>query len=283
MAILNKALFITIILSHHLIFNRIHSTIALVHCQPNIESTHKIFMHLVCKIGILIYNFRCTLGELIMKNEISKRLKEVIAYKKISYNTLQQLTGIPKSAIQRYAAGDTEKLPIDRVIILAKVLNVSPKYLLGWEPYKEMKDDAALTDFFPIAYYEIQNYEIGEFSTSCVFVPKKFIDKRENLLALKIMDDSMNHIFLPDSIVIVEKIPLEEPIADGTIVSVLIEDQCYIRRVYFDKDSCTFLADSSNRKYVPVTEKTSHVTIFGKVIWHMNPDNISDYYDEMSK
>lgn len=218
-----------------------------------------------------------------MKNEISKRLKEVIEYKKISYTVLQQLTGIPKSAIQRYASGDTEKLPIDRVIVLAKVLNVSPKYLLGWEPFKEMQNEQAMSDFFPIAYYEIQNYEAGEFSVNCVYVPKKFIEKKDNLIALKLADDSMNHIFPPNSIVIIEKISSFDDIDDGTIVSVMIHDKCFIRRVYFDKEISIFLADSSNKKYVPITEKASQVTIFGKVIWHMNPDNISDYYDEMPK
>ena len=43
------------------------------------------------------------------------------------------MTGIPKSALQRYATGETEKIPINRLQIIAKALNVSAEYLMGWD------------------------------------------------------------------------------------------------------------------------------------------------------
>jgi len=49
------------------------------------------------------------------------------------------MTGIPKSAIQRYATGETEKIPLDRLELLAQALGISSAYLMGWE---EMMDDA---------------------------------------------------------------------------------------------------------------------------------------------
>lgn len=66
-------------------------------------------------------------------SEISERLLSIILEKEYSYGELSRLTGIPKSAIQRYATGETEKIPIDRLEALAAALGVSSAYLMGWE------------------------------------------------------------------------------------------------------------------------------------------------------
>lgn len=71
-------------------------------------------------------------------SEISERLLAAITEKNYSYGELSGLTGIPKSAIQRYATGETEKIPMDRLALLASALGVSDRYLMGWES----KDDS---------------------------------------------------------------------------------------------------------------------------------------------
>ncbi len=63
----------------------------------------------------------------------SERILKIIKEKNISYGDLSKLTAIPKSALQRYATGETSKIPLDRLETIAKVLNVSPAYLMGWE------------------------------------------------------------------------------------------------------------------------------------------------------
>lgn len=52
-----------------------------------------------------------------------------------SYGELSELTGIPKSALQRYATGQTGKIPAERIEIIAKALNTTPAFLLGWDSY----------------------------------------------------------------------------------------------------------------------------------------------------
>lgn len=66
-------------------------------------------------------------------SDISKRLFNAIQEKGFSYGELAKMTGIPKSAIQRYATGQTPKIPMDRLQMLADVLHVSAQYLMGWE------------------------------------------------------------------------------------------------------------------------------------------------------
>ena len=66
-------------------------------------------------------------------NEIAQRLYTLIQQKQLSYGELAALTGIPKSAIQRYATGTTEKIPLDRINRLAAALGVSSSALTGWQ------------------------------------------------------------------------------------------------------------------------------------------------------
>lgn len=66
-------------------------------------------------------------------SDISKRILDIILSKEISYGELSDKTGIPKSALQRYATGQTEKIPIDRLEIIARAIGTTAAYLMGWE------------------------------------------------------------------------------------------------------------------------------------------------------
>lgn len=83
-------------------------------------------------------------------SEISERLLAEITEKGYSYGELSKLTGIPKSAIQRYATGETEKIPIPRLQQLASVLGVPSSYFFGWtnkdgSPVEERREFAMQT------------------------------------------------------------------------------------------------------------------------------------------
>lgn len=68
-----------------------------------------------------------------MSNNVSERLMAAITKSELSYVDLEKLSGVPKSAINRYASGATDKIPIDRLVLIAKALNVDPAYLMGWQ------------------------------------------------------------------------------------------------------------------------------------------------------
>ena len=66
-------------------------------------------------------------------SETSIRILNLLAENNMSYGELSAKTKIPKSALQRYATGETEKIPIDRLKLIADALGTSSSYLLGWE------------------------------------------------------------------------------------------------------------------------------------------------------
>ena len=66
-------------------------------------------------------------------NEISKRLQQFYEQSGLSYADLALRTGVPKSALQRYISGTTEKIPMDRLEKLAYALDTTPQVLMGWQ------------------------------------------------------------------------------------------------------------------------------------------------------
>ena len=77
--------------------------------------------------------------------EVSSRILAIMTAKGISYGELAKRTGIPKSALQRYATGQTNKIPVDRVEAIAKALNVDPTLLFGWVSLPSIGEDANAT------------------------------------------------------------------------------------------------------------------------------------------
>lgn len=65
--------------------------------------------------------------------DIIKRIKERRMKLGLSYQDLAEKTGISKSTLQRYETGFIKNLPIDKLEILAKSLNTTPGYLMGWD------------------------------------------------------------------------------------------------------------------------------------------------------
>lgn len=52
--------------------------------------------------------------------------------------------GVSPATIYRYEKGDIEKVPVDSLAELAKILQTTPAYLMGWE---SQADQAEINDF----------------------------------------------------------------------------------------------------------------------------------------
>ena len=70
-------------------------------------------------------------------SDMSARIAKAFTNKGYTYGDLSEITGIPKSALQRYVTGVTEKIPIPRLESIAHALDTTPQYLMGWtdDPY----------------------------------------------------------------------------------------------------------------------------------------------------
>lgn len=81
----------------------------------------------------------------------SERIKSLIEQSGRSYQDLEQITGIKKSSLQRYASGVTTKIPLDVIEKLSIAFNVSQEYLMGWEEKEKYPSEPELTEVEKLA------------------------------------------------------------------------------------------------------------------------------------
>ena len=121
----------------------------------------------------------------------SQRILKSIENSHLSYGELSNITGIPKSALQRYATGETEKVPIDRIEAIAKATHVSAAYLMGWENtctynisnfQKHTENEKALLDNFSKLNFKGEEEAIKRVR-ELIFVPE-YTENQEELWEL---------------------------------------------------------------------------------------------------
>lgn len=71
---------------------------------------------------------------------IGLRIKERRKELKMSADELGKKLGKDRSTIYRYEKGDIENLPLDILEPIAKALETTPQYLMGWEKIEKKAD-----------------------------------------------------------------------------------------------------------------------------------------------
>jgi transcriptional regulator with XRE-family HTH domain len=74
------------------------------------------------------------------KMNIGQRIKERRKELKMSADELGKRLGKDRSTIYRYEKGDIENLPLDILEPIAKALETTPQYLMGWEKVQKNND-----------------------------------------------------------------------------------------------------------------------------------------------
>jgi len=88
--------------------------------------------------------------------KVSYRILKAIEKSGMTYEELSKLTKISKSALQRYATGGTDKIPIDCAEAIAVALGISPVALVGWDT----KFDAKSAVLSPSIYISAEQQEL---------------------------------------------------------------------------------------------------------------------------
>lgn len=125
--------------------------------------------------------------------DIANRMKRRRIDLEYSYKDLEKITGITASTLQRYETGSINKLPIDKLEVIAKALKVNPSYLMGWEDDKgySLLDKSKSRD--PISQLsKKQKFEYDKFMEDAVYY---FNDETVSDEDKKKLLDSLNNIF----------------------------------------------------------------------------------------
>lgn len=208
-----------------------------------------------------------------MKSSFQDRMQEVMSNRNITQSELSKATGITQSSISDWMRG--KYLPKqDKVDIIAKALDVTPSYLMGWSnsddvdltkikgiiPIKKVRRIPILGQIAcgnPILAEE--NY-IGYFTSDDKYLDSDF--------CLYTKGDSMTGAEIDDGdLVFIKK---QSDVDDGEIAAVLIDDEATLKRVYKIADKVQLRADNPN--YPPIDlDGTQSVIILGKATHVLRP------------
>lgn len=213
-------------------------------------------------------------------NERSKRIYEAIEKSGYSYPELSKITGISKSSLQRYATGETKKIPIDCIEKIAQATNTDSRYLMGWE---EENDQDALSLLMQ-KYDNIRPVKLKRFpllgEIACgepIFADE---DKESFVMAdmdiradfcLKAKGDSMINARIYDGdIVFIREMPMVD---NGEIAAVIIDDEATLKKVYYYPDKGKLVLYPENPDYEPfiyIGEELNTIRILGKAVYFMS-------------
>ncbi len=182
--------------------------------------------------------------------------------------------GVSPATIYRYEKGDIEKVPVDSLAELAKILQTTPAYLMGWEEQPTPKPTSPAPippGFIPMPKMKkvplIGAIACGDPITALqnregdVDVPE---DVRCDF-ALKCHGDSMVGAGIHDGDVVY--IHIQPEVENGEIAAVRIGDEATLKRVYYSGDTLTLMP--ANAAYAPLVytgETLNEVKIEGRAV-----------------
>lgn len=126
-------------------------------------------------------------------NEIIKKRRKELG---LTLREVAEKLGVSESLISRYESNDVKNMGIDKLIPLAKVLNTTPAFLMGWEDKKEKENiniDTVTTDYMMIPLYSSISAGYGASDVDFIEMIPVFGLKKNGTeyFAVKVTGDSM--------------------------------------------------------------------------------------------
>lgn len=183
---------------------------------------------------------------------IKKRRKEL----GLSADKVALALGVSRATVYRYESSEIEKVPASVIKPLARILQTTPEYLMGWEAASNSEDLQSF-DIFP-AENMVDIPIIGKVSAGFGNLACEEIESVEPVSAdsiksgdtyffLRIKGDSMSPLFLENDLVLVRR---QSSIDSGSYGVVLIdEEDGMVKKIKYGPD---WIELHSENPYYPV-------------------------------
>lgn len=198
------------------------------------------------------------------KAEVKNRLAEALEFRKVTQNELAKKTNIPKSSISQYVSGFAIPRQ-NRIYLIAKVLNVSEAWLLGYdvpiektEPLPKIKLPVLGSVSCGVPTFEDEGRESYISIGTDIHVDFCLIAKGDSMINAKIYDGD---------IVFVRK---QNFVNNGEIAVVIIDEETTLKRFYYYQDKNMIILKAENSKYddlIYIGEELSKIRVLGKAIF----------------
>lgn len=214
---------------------------------------------------------------------IGERIKERRKQLGLTVDELSERLNKNRATIYRYESNDIEKLPTTVLEPLAKALEVTPAYLMGWEENAEVTSNSDLSELMQ-KYDNIKPIKLKRFPMLGEIACGKpiFADEDREHYIMADMDidadfcltakgDSMiNARIYNGDIVFIKEMPIVD---NGDIAAVIIEDEATLKRVYYYPDDNMLQLVAENPKYKPLVyqgPELDTIRILGRAVYFMS-------------
>lgn len=181
--------------------------------------------------------------------------------------------GVSPATIYRYEKGDIEKVPVDSLAELARILQTTPAYLMGWEEEAapQKKKPTIPPGFIPMPKM-VKVPLIGAIACGDPITAEQNVEGRidapEDMrcdFALRCHGDSMVGAGIHDGDAVYIRIQPE--VENGEIAAVRIGEEATLKRVYYSGDTLTLMP--ANPAYAPLVytgPQLEEIQIEGKAV-----------------
>ena len=197
-------------------------------------------------------------------NEIIKKRRKELG---LTLKQVAEKLGVSESLISRYESNDVKNMGIDKIIPLAKVLDTTPAFLMGWETKKEKENinlETINTDYIMIPLYESISAGYGASNSEFIEMIPVFGLKKNGTtyFAVKVEGDSMEPKIPNGSTIIIKK---DIQIESGEIGAFNLNDENFVKQKKVVKDR--LILHSFNLAYDDkVVNEFDDFVEYGKVV-----------------
>ena len=202
---------------------------------------------------------------------VGEKIKKVRELRNIAQVDLANQVSISKQTLYKYENGIITNIPSNKIEAIAKVLETTPGYLMGWNEPQNTSDYSGIDNIVPMPNM-VKVPLLGTIACGEPITAEENIETYLNMpeeikgtFALRCKGDSMINarIFDGDIVFIREQPDVE----NGEIAAVLIDNEATLKRVYKYDNRIELRAE--NPTFKPLSyegEKLADIRILGKAV-----------------
>lgn len=211
----------------------------------------------------------------VYKMTVGERIREARLKKGYSQSELAKLLGYKSRSSINKIEVDGRDIPRSSIVQFAKILGVTPSYLMGWDTEEENIFDK-YDNLSPI---KLKKFPLlGEIACG----EPIWADEEKESYVMANMDikadfcltakgDSMVNARINDGdIVFIKKMPM---VNNGEIAAVIIDNEATLKRVYYYPNKSKLVLNPENPAYEPLVylkDELNTIRILGKAVYFMS-------------
>lgn len=175
--------------------------------------------------------------------DIGERIKLLRKARGLTLEQVGDAVGVGKSTVRKWEVGDIANMRRDKIASLARVLGVTPEYLMGWN---DNADSGLPANVLPITRKRIPILG-GIAAGQPIFAEEEhesYVSVDEDLqcdFALRVEGKSMEPGLHDGDIVFIRQ---QDDVDDGRIAAVLVDDSATLKRVTHIKGGLRLIGDN---------------------------------------